>query len=170
MLPEIEKIKGIHPGHILKRELRKRHIKSSELACNIDEHKQTISAIINQKRKITPRLSIKLSKMFDVPNDYFLHLQASYDVKNMTSSLAKQERPNLTKFRQVLFWDTDIKTIDWNLQKRAIIKRVLERGNDTEIEALINFYGRETISYAIKKISNIRLKRYDDNLIRFNLK
>ncbi len=169
MLPEIDKIKGIHPGYILKRELSKRGIKSSELASNIDEHKQTISAIINRKRKITPSLSIKLSKTFDVPPDYFMHLQASYEVEMTASSLSKEKKPNLSKFREVLFWDTDIKTLDWNKQKRAIIKRVLERGNDTETEELINFYGKKIISSEIKKISNVRLNRFANNINRFDL-
>ncbi|MDH5380754.1 MAG: helix-turn-helix domain-containing protein, partial [Cyclobacteriaceae bacterium] len=77
MLPELYKIKGIHPGYILKRELKSRGLKSSQLATSIDEHKQTISAILNRKRKITPILSIKLSETFDVDQDYFMILQAS---------------------------------------------------------------------------------------------
>ena len=46
MLPKISKIKGVHPGLILQREIKRSNIKSSQLAMAIGEHKQTISAII----------------------------------------------------------------------------------------------------------------------------
>lgn len=169
MLPEFDKIKGIHPGYILKRELEIRGLNGSELASIIDEHKQTINAIIKRRRKITPRLSIKLSKTFNVSEDYFMLLQASYEVKTMASSISNEVKPNLKKFRQILFWDTDIHTLNWSKQKRAIIKRVLERGNDTEITELINYYGKENISIEIKQIHNIRLKRYEENITNFKL-
>lgn len=170
MLPKIEKIKGIHPGYILKRELKKRGLKISELASNIDEHKQTLSAIINRKRKITPILSIKLSKTFSVSQDYFMLLQASYEVKTIAASIEEDEKPNLEKFRRILFWDTDINSINWGKQRKAIIKRVLERGNNDEISELIDFYGKETISAEIQQIHNVRLKRYDENITNFKLR
>ena len=71
MLPQLDKIKGIHPGLILRRELSRQDIRSSELANAINEHKQTISAILNQRRGINPSISIKLSKRFNVDEDYF---------------------------------------------------------------------------------------------------
>lgn len=112
MLPEIAKIKGVHPGLVLKRELKRNHIKSSALAMAIGEHKQTLSAIINQRRGINPELSVKLGSYFDIEEDYFMMLQAAYEVKN--SLAAKQQRtPDLSKFRKVLFWDTSMNKIDW---------------------------------------------------------
>ena len=45
MLPELARIKGIHPGAILKRELIQRGMKPIQLAATLNEHKQTISAI-----------------------------------------------------------------------------------------------------------------------------
>lgn len=77
MLPQLAKIKGIHAGLILKRN----NIKGSTLANAINEHKQTISAIINQRRGINPTISIKLVNYFNEAEDYFMLLQASYNVK-----------------------------------------------------------------------------------------
>jgi plasmid maintenance system antidote protein VapI len=54
MLPDIETIKGIHPGIIIARELKNRRLKKKDLALFIDEHAQTISAIIKEKRSINP--------------------------------------------------------------------------------------------------------------------
>jgi addiction module HigA family antidote len=108
MLPEINKIRGVHPSYIIKREMNSKGIKSGELAKSLGEHKQTISAILNQRRKITPSLSIRLSKKFNVSEDYFMILQASYDVKELVTKKQKGKKPNLEIFRKSLFWDTDI--------------------------------------------------------------
>lgn len=61
MLPELASVKGIHPGAILKRELKKKNIKSIQLANAIGEYPQTIHAITKEKRGINPKLSIKLA-------------------------------------------------------------------------------------------------------------
>ena len=49
-----------------------------------------------------------------------------------------------------LFWDADIKLIDPQIHKQAIIERVLERGSWIEIKELIAFYEREEITGAVK--------------------
>ncbi len=166
MFPTIQKIKGLHPSIILKRELTCQNIKSSELAKSVDEHKQTISAILNQKRKITPKLSIKLGQFFHIEDDYFSILQASYDVK--TAYSIKQKTPNLNSVRKVLFWDTSFDKIDWNKQKKAVIQRVLERGNDKEINEIISFYGKQLVSNEIKNI-NSRLTSFKENIKKYHL-
>ena len=169
MLPELAKIKGIHPGLILRRELTRQGIKSSELANAIDEHKQTISAIINQRRGINPSISIKLSKRFNVNEDYFMLLQASYEVKKAASNETKRQ-PNINIIRKAIFWDTTIDKIDWDKNKRAIIKRILERGNKTEINEIISFYGKRTISKEIKAIKKSYLPSFEKNIKAYNLK
>jgi len=168
MLPRLNKIKGIHPGTLLRWELNNRNLKGSELADAIGEHKQTISAILNKRRAINPSLSIKLSKEFKTDNDYFMLLQASYDVKLVAESEIKNT-PNLNNIRKVLFWDTNFNNIDWNKNKKAVIQRILERGNKTEINELILFYGRKTISKEIKSIKKSHLPSFEKNIIEHNL-
>lgn len=168
MLPRLNKIKGIHPGALLKWELDNRNLKSSELAMEIGEHKQTISAIINKRRNINPSLSIKLSKVFKTDKDYFMLLQASYDVKMVAESEIKSS-PNINNIRRVIFWDTNFDKIDWNKNKKAIIKRILERGNKTEINEIISFYGRKTISKEIKSIKESRFPSFEKNIKEYDL-
>ena len=168
MLPQLSKIKGIHPGLILKRELKRNNIRSNDLANAIDEHKQTISAILNQRRGINPSISIKLAKKFDIDEDYFMLLQASYDVKK--ALIPKTKRiPNIDNFRKVLFWDTSIDKIDWSKNKKAIIKRILERGNKNEINEIISFYGKKGISNELKTMRNSRMPSFKINAKAFNL-
>ncbi len=150
MLPSLNKIKGVHPGAVLKYALDNRNIKSSKLAESLGEHKQTISAIINQRRRITPGLSIKLSDIFGVEKDYFMNLQASYDVKKEESR--QSVKPDLSKFRKVLFWDTDVHSINWQKSKDAVIKRIYERGTNEEFGEILRFYGEQRSSQYIDSL------------------
>ncbi|WP_372745278.1 HigA family addiction module antitoxin [Lutibacter sp.] len=168
MLPQLNKIKGLHPGIILKRELSRQDIRSSELADAINEHKQTISAILNQRRGINPSISIKLAKRFNIAEDYFMLLQASYDVKEAAKQVIIKQ-PNINNFRKVIFWDTTIDKIDWDKNKKAVIKRILERGNETEINEIISFYGKKTISREIKTIKKSYLPTFEHNARAHNL-
>ncbi|MDP5011881.1 MAG: plasmid maintenance system antidote protein [Crocinitomicaceae bacterium] len=165
MLPEISKIKGIHPGAILKRELKARGMKSNELAALVDEYTQTISAILNERRGINPGLSIKLGQQLSIDADYFMYLQASYDVHKEIEELNRNNRiPNLTNIRKALFWDTDFNKLDWDRNKSAIIKRIFERGNDQEISEIIAFYGLPTIKRVIRFSKNDFLPAYNENV------
>ena len=167
MIPEIYKIKGIHPGAILKREIKHRGLKSKELAKLVDEHAQTISAILNEKRSINPNLSIKLGIELGVDNDYFMILQASYDVKIAQSKNTIKETPNLRNIRKILFWDTNYNKIDWIKNRKAIIKRIFERGNEKEIFEIIDFYGKETIKKEFISIENNFLPSLNYNLNKY---
>ncbi len=167
MLPRYKDIKGIHPGAILKRELRKRNIKSIALAKSIKEHPQTINAITQERRGINPKLSIKLGKILGADSDYFMLLQASYEVKVIEMKNKNSDGSLSDKIRRVIFWDTDFDKIDWNKNRRAVIKRILERGTENEIKELIAFYGLDTIRLEIRNIKSHFLPSYQENIKRY---
>ncbi len=168
MFPEISKIKGVHPGAILRRELKLRGLKNKDLAVSLDEYTQTISAILNERRRINPGLSIKLGRVLNIDEDYFMLIQASYDVRIKSKQEFKSKAtPNLKIIRQGLFWDTDFNQIDWIKNKRAIIKRIFERGNDKEINEIISFYGKNTIENEILYMSNDFLPSFRQNINKY---
>lgn len=168
MLPDISTIKGIHPGAILKRELKACGMKSNELAELVNEYTQTISAILNERRGVNPGLSIKLGQQLGVPEDYFMQIQATYDVqKEMERTNQNNRIPNLKKIRKVLFWDTDFNQLDWEKNKSAIIKRIFERGNDQEISEIIDFYGLPTIKRVIRLSKNDFLPAFNENVKKY---
>ncbi len=162
MLPEYKRVKGIHPGAILKRELNRRRLKSNELARSINEFPQTINAITKERRGINPKLSIKLGHYFGIEKDYFMLLQAGYEVM----SSIKKEKPNpfIGKMRNSLFWDTDINKIDLTKHKRFIIQRILERGNKLEIKELISLYTKPAIKKELKNINNYFNPNFERNI------
>jgi hypothetical protein len=98
-------------------------------------------------------LSIKLGHALGVDDEYFALLQAYYDIeKERKMLLENQTKPDLAKIRKILFWDTDINKIDWQKNKRAIIRRIFERGSDSEIKEIISFYGEEVVIGELKEL------------------
>ncbi|WPU93730.1 hypothetical protein SNE25_30900 [Mucilaginibacter sabulilitoris] len=65
-------------------------------------------------------------------------------------------RPDISKLRRILFWDTDFDKIDWQRQKNAVIRRVWERGNEDEKKEIQRFYGIDNIHATIKDLKPFR--------------
>ena len=139
-------IKGIHPGIILDRELKKRKFPKRRFALSINESPQLLGDITKGKRKINPSLSIRIGKALGLDESFFSVLQTYYDIKQEKEKQSKLVHPDLKKFRPVVFWDTDIKTIDWEKNKPSVIRRIFERGNEKEISEIIHFYGKKDIT------------------------
>lgn len=167
MIPKISKIKGIHPGFIIKREIMNRGIKNKELASRLNEHAQTISSILKGKRSINPKLSIKLGHLFSVESDYFMILQACYDVRKETAELQDKRIPNLNNIRRVLFWDTDYDKINWIENRRPIIRRIFERGDEKEIKEILDFYGIDIVQEELKSIGSSFLPSFEYNVKKY---
>lgn len=76
--------------------------------------------------------------------------------------------PDLTKFRDAIFWDTAIENIDFTAHRCYIINRIFERGNEEEILEIIRFYGIETIKNEIRLDSKSPFERtIRENLERY---
>lgn len=143
MTPDISIIKGIHPGLILERELKKRDLRKGRFALSVNEFPQTIGAIIKGKRRMNAALSLKIEQALGFEEGFFMVLQAYYDIKE--EKLSHHFTPDLTKLRKVLFWDTDMEKIDWQSYRKSVIKRVFERGNEEEKAEITRFYGENVI-------------------------
>lgn len=141
----IEKYKGIHPGIILERELKKRNLKKGPFALSLQEYPQTLNDITKGKRGLTPALSLKIDSALGLEEGTMLILQAYHEIKKEKQKNESGNHPNLSVLRTILFWDTDINKIDWHKQYKAIIQRVFERGNDKEKKEILRFYGKDKI-------------------------
>lgn len=144
-------IKGIHPGLILERELKRRKLAKGKFALSINEFPQTLVSIIKGKRRMNPALSLKIDNALGFEEGYFMVLQVFYDIDLVKRKLAKDYHPDLSKIRPAVFWDTDIKLIDWNKNRTVIISRIFERGNEQEINEIIDFYGSESIMSILRE-------------------
>lgn len=143
-------IKGIHPGIILARELKKRKLAKGRFANSINEHAQTIATISKGKRRMNVGLSLKIEHTLDMEEGYFMLLQTYYDIEREKKKSVKKSHPDLSKIRPVIFWDTNINKIDWEKNKIAVINRIFKRGNKQEMDEIIRFYGKNRVDSIIQ--------------------
>ncbi len=71
-----------HPGKILKEEFMEPcGVSPYKLAKETGIDKMTLSFILKGTRAITPVTALKLSKFFGLSSNYWVYLQADYDVR-----------------------------------------------------------------------------------------
>lgn len=153
MLPELEKIKGVPPSAIILRELKKS-------AIELEQFLKDTALSLPSLDKITPKISNVLAQKFATTPDYFLKLQEYYNKKLALNKLPKP-KPDVSKISRVLFWDTNFDQIDWIKSKKAVVRRVFERGSPQEKEVILSFYGKEEV---IKLLNELHQKLTNENL------
>ena len=141
--------KGVHPGLILERELKQRQIGKSRFAISLQEFPQTLVSITKGKRKMNTGLALKIERALGLEEGYFMILQVYHDIEE-EKRRQNTEHPDLTKLRAILFWDTKMEKINWEKQKKAVIKRVFERGNEIEKKEISRFYGKKIVEGILK--------------------
>lgn len=134
-------LKGLHPGLVIERELKKRKLRKNSFALKLQEYPQTLTAITKGRRGITTSLALKIEKTLGFDEGFLMMLQVYFDIE-VEKKKQIQNKPNLKLIRPVLFWDTKFENIDWIKQKKAVIKRVFERGNEDEKNEIIRYYGK----------------------------
>lgn len=144
----LEIVKGVHPGKMIGRELLKRNISKRQFALSINEHPQTLGAIIKGTRKMNTALSLKIEPKLGFDEGFLMTLQVFHDIK-----LAKRDvnyKPDLTTIRKGTFWDTTFDRIDWNLMRNAVVQRIFSYGTEEEQQEIIRFYGKAEVDRILK--------------------
>ncbi|MDX2073676.1 MAG: HigA family addiction module antitoxin [Alphaproteobacteria bacterium] len=78
----MNKLPNIHPGEVLREEfIKPMRISQNALAKAIGVPVPRICAIVNESRSITADTAIRLGRFFDVPAQFWLNLQSSYDIE-----------------------------------------------------------------------------------------
>jgi addiction module HigA family antidote len=72
---------AIHPGEILADELQELGITSTELSRRLSVPPNRISQIISGKRSITGDTALRLGHWFGTSAQFWLNLQAAYDIR-----------------------------------------------------------------------------------------
>ena len=81
----------IHPGEHLAEELKELSISAAELARQIDVPVNRVTGIINGQRAITADTALRLSLYFGNSPEFWMNLQAHYDLKVARRGLSPQE-------------------------------------------------------------------------------
>lgn len=156
MKNKVDILKGIHPGFILERELNNRKISRRKFALSIGEHYQTIWTITKGRRNMNLQLSLKIEHALNMPEGFLMTLQVHHSIKTLKNAAHSIKSPDLSIIRKALFWDTDIQKINWEQQKKAVIERIFERGNEQEKSEIVRFYGKDTLSTVRKLLNGIK--------------
>lgn len=135
---------GLYFIQLIEEDRVQRQLRKGRFALSIQEFPQTLGAITKGKRNMNTALALKIEKALGLDEGYFMVLQVYYDIEQEKQK-QNAEHPDLAKLRPVLFWDTKMESVNWQKQKKAVVKRVFERGNDIEKEEITRFYGVETI-------------------------
>jgi len=70
----------IHPGRILKRELKARELSANKLALALRVPSGRITGILNAKRSITPDTALRLARFFGNSAQFWMNLQSRHDL------------------------------------------------------------------------------------------
>ena len=150
MKSKLDILKGVHPGKFIERELLKSKISKRQFALSINEHPQTLGAIIKGTRNMNVDLSLKIEEKLELEEGFLMTLQVFHDIKKAKRDV--NYKPDLSKLNKITFWDTTFEKIDWRLMKISVIKRIFSYGNKDEQEEIIRFYGKNEVDKILSKI------------------
>ena len=80
----------IHPGRILRRELKERGLSANKLALALRVPSGRITTILNGKRAITPETALRLSRYFGNSAQFWINLQTRYYIVVAERELGKR--------------------------------------------------------------------------------
>jgi len=80
---------AVHPGKVLAEELEALGVSPTELSRQISVPPNRISQIINGKRSITGDTALRLAHWFKTTPEFWLNLQAAYDIRLAEQSSGK---------------------------------------------------------------------------------
>ncbi|MDP2828891.1 MAG: HigA family addiction module antitoxin [Sulfuricellaceae bacterium] len=80
----------IHPGEYLAEILEELHVSQASFARTIGVSPMRISHIVKGKRPVTAELALLFAKAFEQTPQYWLNLQASYDLRTAEKSIASR--------------------------------------------------------------------------------
>lgn len=77
----------VHPGEILLKDyIEPLGLTITALADDLAVSRKALSAIVNERKSVTPDMALRLSQAFDTTADLWLNLQKKYDLWNAARS------------------------------------------------------------------------------------
>ena len=86
--PDGIKVPPVHPGKILQRELDARELSASALALKLRVPANRLTEIVRGHRAISPETALRLGHCFGNSAQFWLNLQANYDLAVARRELA----------------------------------------------------------------------------------
>jgi addiction module HigA family antidote len=87
----------VHPGRLLRRELKARELSANRLAIDLGVPSGRITDILNERRSITADTAVRLGRYFGNRPQFWLDLQSQYDLalveRERGAEIARRVRP-----------------------------------------------------------------------------
>lgn len=94
-----KKLHPIHPGEVLEEEfLKPLGLSQNRLALNIGVPPRRINEIILEKRRVTADTALRLAKFFGTSAEFWLGLQAQYDLDITAEELGNRLKHEVREF------------------------------------------------------------------------
>jgi addiction module HigA family antidote len=88
---------AVHPGRLLKRELKARQLSANRLALDLGVPSGRITDILNGRRSISADTAVRLGRYFGNRAQFWLDLQSQYDIavieREHGAEIARRIRP-----------------------------------------------------------------------------
>lgn len=95
------KLKPIHPGHLLAKDLADMGISVNRLARDTRMPLSRASDLANGKRAITAETALRLARFLGTSPEYWLNLQIKYDLDVAKSKIAAAVDREVLPFREI---------------------------------------------------------------------
>lgn len=137
-----------HPGELIKDELMAREIKQKELAALMNIPASVLNDVIKGKRSISAEMAVLLETVLEIEAQYWLSLQAQYDIDKVRLSQKIQEQQ-----KNNAIWNTIIQYIPkktfklMGIEFKNIgdnIKKIFEIFNVNNIDEFFSLYAAES--------------------------
>jgi addiction module HigA family antidote len=90
-------MRPIHPGEILQEELQTLQLSARQLALALGVPPNRITSLLNHTRALTADTALRLSRYFETSPEFWLNLQAAYDLRSAQrrdgAQIAKEVTP-----------------------------------------------------------------------------
>jgi len=80
MNTHVRPARTVAPGRIIRRELEARGWTQKDLATIMDRPEQTISQLVNARKRVTPETALQLAAAFGTSADFWLNLETNYQI------------------------------------------------------------------------------------------
>jgi len=68
-----------HPGYVVRMELEELDMTVTEAAERLGVSRPTLSAIVNENKPVTPRMALRLGRLFGNGTELWMNMQTRYD-------------------------------------------------------------------------------------------
>lgn len=143
-------------GSVIKYIMEQKKTTGRQIAHRSGLTPQRISDYANNHRRITVKASLALERALEIEKPgYFYIIQTNHDI--YLASRNQQPTPDLSKISNHVFWDSNIKNINWKADKKRIIQRTFEYGDEQTLSEIVRFYGKTTVKQILSDIVDNRL-------------